>query len=461
MAISAAGVGSGLDVASIISQLMAVERQPLTRLEAQQSSFQSKLSAFGQLKSALSKLQDAAGVLAKSSTFSATTASAGDSKAFTVTSTTSAQTGSYNIEVNQLARAQRVATSATTAPAVGAGTLTISLGSYAADGTFTPAADGEKSISLTAGSTLNDLRDAINAADAGVSAQVINNGTVNQLVISSKETGAANAFKLSGSGGLAGFDFDLGNAASPLTSVQKAQDARLTIDGLAITRSSNTVSDAIEGVTLKLVKQTVADEAATVTVTRDDETAKKAIDDFAKAYNDLNSLIRSQTSYDATTRKSGTLNGDASVRAIQVQIRGVFANPLSGLSGATLLSQVGISFKTDGSMSVDSAKLAEVLADPSKKIGELFVGNGTVDGFAKTLESRIKAMLDSDGMLSARTEGINQSIKALDDRKDALELRLTRIEARYSAQFTALDAAMSSLNTTSAYLTQQLASLSA
>lgn len=459
MAISAAGVGSGLDVSSIISQLMAVERQPMTRLEAQQSSFQSKLSAFGQLKSALSKLQDAAGVLAKSSTFSATTASAGDSKAFTVASTTSAQAGSYSIEVSQLARSQRVATSSTTAPTVGAGTLTISLGSYAEDGSFTPAADGEKTISVDAGATLSDLRDAINAADAGVSAQIINNGTVNQLVISSKETGAANAFRLTGADGLAGFDYDLGNPSTGLTSVLQAQDAKLTIDGLAITRSSNTVADAIEGVTLKLTKPTVADEGATVTVTRDDETAKKAIDDFAKAYNELNTLIRSQTSYDATTRKGGTLNGDASVRAIQGQIRSVFANPLSDLTGATMLSQVGISFKADGSMSVDSTKLAEALADPSKKIGELFAGNGTVDGFAKTLENRIKTMLDTDGMLSARTEGINRSMKALEDRKEALELRLTRVEARYSAQFTALDAAMSSMNATSAYLTQQLASL--
>ena len=457
MAISAAGVGSGLDVGGIINQLMAVERQPLTRLQDQQKSFQSKLSAFGQLKSAMSKLQDAAATLAKSTTFAATTASAGDTKAFTVSSTTSAQTGSYNIEVQQLARAQRVATGATTAPTVGEGTLTISLGRYAEDGSFAAAADGEKTISLAAGASLGDLRDAINGADAGVSAQIINNGTVDQLVISSKETGAAQAFKLSGTGGLAGFSYDAGSATPGLTTVQQAKDARLSIDGLSITRGSNTITDAIEGVTLTLAKPTEGETA--VTVNRDDETAKKAIDDFAKAWNELNSLIRTQTSYDAATKKAGTLNGDASVRSIQGQLRSVLANPLAGLGGATMLSDAGISFKTDGSMSVDSKKLSEALADPSKKIGELFAGNGTIDGFAKTLETRVKGMLDTDGLLSARTDGINRTIKSFDARIESLEARLVRVEARYSAQFTALDAAMSSMNTTSAYLTQQLANL--
>ena len=447
MAISAAGVGSGLDVGSILNQLMAVERQPLSRLQEQQKSYQSKLSAFGQLQSAMSKLQDAATALTKSSTFSATTASAGDTKAFTVSSTASAQTGSYNIEVSQLARAQRTATSATTAPDLsGGGSIDITLG------TGTP-----KTINLAAGGTLQDLRDAINAADAGVSAQIVNNGTVNQLVISSKETSATNAFKLEGFGGLSEFSFDPAAPAGDMVSVQQAKDAKLSIDGLAITRSSNTVSDAIEGVTLTLAKPTESE--TTMTVARNDETAKKAIDDFAKAYNELNSLIRSQTSYNAETKKAGTLNGDTGVRSIQSQLRGVFSNPISGLSGATMLSDAGISIRTDGSMSVDSTKLASALADPSKKIAELFAGNGTVDGFAKTLETRIKDMLATDGLLTSRTDGINRTIKSFDSRIEAFELRLEKVQARYSAQFTALDAAMSSMSTTSAYLTQQLANL--
>ena len=457
MAISAAGVGSGLDVGNIVKQLMAVERQPLARLQGQQKSYQSKLSAFGQLQSAMSKLQDAAAVLTKSTTFAASKANAGDTKAFTVSSGTSAQTGSYAIEVEQLARAQRVASSATIAPSVGEGTLTISLGRYGQDGSFTAAADGEKTISLAAGASLSDLRKAINDADAGVSAQIINNGTIDQLVISSKDTGAAQAFQLSGTGALAGFSYDAGNPAPGLSAIQQAQDARLSIDGLVITRGSNTVSDAIEGVTLTLVKPTEGETA--VSVARDDETAKKAIDEFAKAYNELNTLIRSQTSYNAETKQAGTLNGDASVRSIQSQLRGALGNPISGLSGARMLSDAGVSFKTDGSMSVDSTKLTEALADPAKRIGELFAGNGTVDGFAKTLEARIKGMLGTDGLLSARTEGINSTIKSFGLRMESLEARLVKVEARYSAQFAALDASMASMNSTSAYLSQQLSRL--
>ncbi len=447
MAISAAGVGSGLDVASIVQQLMAVERQPLTRLDAQKTSYNAKLSAFGQLKSALSKLQDAAATLTKAGTFSATTTNVGDTKAFTATSTSGAQTGSYSIEVGQLARAQRTATSATAAPDVSAGgSLTITL-----------ASGGSKTVDFTSGGSLQDLRNAINSADAGVSAQVINNGSIDQLVISSKETGAANAFRLGGTGALAGFSFDPAAPTGDMVSVQAAQDATLTIDGLSITRGSNTIADAIGGVTLKLVKPT--DGEAAITVGRDDETAKKAIDEFAKAYNELNSLIRGQTSYDAASKKAGTLNGDSSVRSIQTQIRNIFANPISGLDGATMLSEIGLSFKTDGSMVVDSTKLSEALSDPAKKVSELFGGNGTVEGFAKTLESSIKSILDSRGLIASRTEGIDRSIKSLEGRREALEARLAKVEARYSAQFSALDASMASMNSTSSFLAQQLANL--
>ncbi len=447
MAISAAGVGSGLDVASIVQQLMAVERQPLTRLDAQKTSYNAKLSAFGQLKSALSKLQDAAATLTKASTFSATTSNVGDTKSFTATSTSGAQTGSYSIEVGQLARAQRTATSATTAPDVSAGgKLTITL-----------ASGGSKEVDFSSGGSLQDLRNAINAADAGVSAQIVNNGSVDQLVISSKESGASNAFSLAGTGALAGFSFDPAAPAGDMVSVQTAQDATVKIDGLSITRASNTISDAIEGVTLKLVKPT--DGEATIAVSRDDEPAKKAIDDFAKAYNELNSLIRSQTNYDSASKKAGALNGDSSVRSIQTQIRGVFANPISGLDGAKMLSEIGLSFKSDGSMVVDSTKLGEALADPALKVSQLFGGNGSVNGFAKTLESSIKSILDGNGLIASRTEGIDRSIKALEGRREALEARLTKIEARYSAQFSALDASMASMNSTSAFLTQQLANL--
>lgn len=452
MALSASGLGSGLDVSGIVKQLMAIERQPLTRISEQQSSYQSRLSAFGLLKSAMSRLQDAAAALTEKDAFSSTTANAGETKAFTLTSTSGAQTGSYSIEVSALARAQRVASSATETPTVGAGSLTIRLGSYGADGSFSASGD-EKSIALEAGASLKDLRDAINKADAGVSAQIVNNGKVDQLVIRSKETGAANAFQLSGTAGLAGFSYDAGGT-SAMNTVQQAQDAALRVDGLDVTRPGNTITDVLEGVTLNL--SNVTDGETAITIARDDAASKKRIEDFTKAYNELNALMRSQTRYDAETNKAGALNGDSTVRSIQNQVRGVFSNPLGELSGAKMLSDIGIKIGTDGNMSIDSKKLEDALADPAKSVAELFAGNGTVSGFATTLQARLKNMLDTDGLLATRTDGINRSIKALDARKDIIEFRLERIEARYAAQFSALDAAMASMTSTSNFLSQQL-----
>lgn len=448
MALSAPGVGSGLDIKGIISQLMAIERQPLSRLQTQQTSFQAKLSAFGQIKSALSKLQDAAKALTNSSTFSATTAKVSDPAAFSATSAASAATGVYSVEVSSLARAQRISTSATSLPPVSDGQLTITIGGV------------DKTVTLTNGDSLTDLRDAVNAAKTGVTARVINNGTIEQLVLTGDATGAANEFKITGSGGLAGFSFDPSNApGSSLTSIQTAHDAVLKVDGIAITRGTNTISDVIEGVTLSLAKENTG--PVEVTVAKNNEVADKAIRDFVTAYNDLNKLLRDQSAYNAETKKAGTLNGDSGVRAIQNQVRTIFRNPLNDLDGAKALSDIGLSFKTDGSLSIDSSKLATALADPTKNVAELFAGNATVKGFAKALDETIGKMLDTEGLLSSRTDGINRSIKALEGRREALEFRLVRIEARYTAQFTALDSMMASFNSTSAFLTQQLASLSA
>ncbi|MDT3668877.1 MAG: flagellar filament capping protein FliD [Aromatoleum sp.] len=457
MAISAPGVGSGLDIKSIISQLMAAEREPLNRLQTQQTSFQARLSAYGQIKSALSKLQDAATALTTSSTFSATTAKVSDAAAFMATSSASAVPGIYAVQVDTLARTQRVATSATTTPSVSPGSLTITFGSYDGSGNFTSDGASPKTVTLTAGSTLAELSDAINAAKTGVTARVINNGTTDQLVLTGDQTGAAKAFQVSGTGGLTGFSFDAGNpGGSSLTSIQAAKDARLTIDGIAVTRSTNTVTDVIEGVALALTKEASSTE---LTVARNDDVADKAINDFATAYNELNKLLRDQSAFNAETKKAGTLNGDSVVRSIQNQLRSVFQKPLSDLTGAKALSDIGLSFKTDGSLSIDKTKLTAALADPTTNVAELFAGNGTVKGYAKLLGDTVTDMLDADGLVDSRTDGINRSIKALDARRDAIEFRLERIEARYVAQFTALDSMMASMNQTSSFLTQQLANL--
>ncbi len=441
MAISAPGVGSGLDVRGIISELMAIERQPLARLQQQQSSFQARLSAFGQVNSALSKLRDAAAELVKPATFTAGKASVSNALALSASASTSSTPGVFTVQVDQLARSQRMATSGLAEPTVAAGDITITVGS-----------NDPVTVSVGPGATLADMRDAINSADAGVTARLINNGSFNQLVVTGNETGTANAFTLTGSGGLSGFDFDADAGAR-----RSAQDSRVVVDGITVTRGSNTLNDVIEGVTLNLLA--VTETEATVTIARDTDVAKKAIQDFVKAYNDLNTLLREQTSFNAETRRAGTLNGDSAIRSIQTQIRNILRNPLEGLEGATALADIGLRFNTDGSIAITESELDTALADPSKNVQSLFAGNGTVTGFAQALETQLKSFLDPDGLLNARTEGVNRSIKALEARREALEFRMTRIEARLTAQFTALDSMLASMNQTSSFLTQQIANL--
>jgi flagellar hook-associated protein 2 len=453
--ISAAGVGSGLDIESIVSQLMTIERQPINSLETKKSSYETRLSAFGQVKSSLSSLQSAIQALAKSATFAATTATVADSSIFSAVTSSSATTGSYSIKINELAQKQKVVTDNVTEPGVADGDLTITLGTLSG-GTFTADAGRSTTIAFT-GSTLTELRDAINDADAGVSATIINNGTVNQLILTSDATGADQAFEISGTSGLSGFNFDPANASGSLSAKSTAQDASFEVDGIAITRSSNTVSDVIEGVTLTLKTKDAI--GTTLTIEADHSVAETAINSFVSAYNSMNSTLRKLIAYNPDTGSAGSLNGESIVRSVMSQVRDIFTYPLSGLSGASSLQDIGFSFAVDGSLSVDSTKLTEALANADTDVATLFMGNDTVTGLATQLDDKLDQFLAIDGLLTSRTESINTTIKGYDDSMSRLETRMTAIEARYRAQFTALDTLMSSLNSTSSYLTQVLSSL--
>ena len=455
--ITASGIGSGLDVDSIVTQLMKLERQPIDSLETKKSASEAKISAFGQVKSALSSLQTALAALQKTASFTATKASVADSSAFGAVSSAGATAGNYSIEIGQLAKAQRVATSATSEPTVAAGDLTITLGTLSG-GSFTADPARTTTVTLSSGSTLEELRDAINGADAGVTARVINNGTIDQLVLASDDTGADQAFQISGSGGLAGFNYDPATASGSLSSVQTAQDAELTVDGIAVTRSTNTISDLVDGVTLTLKGETTAPTSFNVEL--DNSTAQKAVEAFVSAYNSAVTTMRSLTSYDPATKKAGSLNGESGIRNILSQLHATLGGSLDDLTGAKSLTSIGLSFALNGTLSVDTAKLTAALADPTQNVAELFTGNDTVSGYADLLNTKLTDLLSTGGSLASRTDALNGSIDSYGDRIDALELRMDAIEKRYRAQFAALDSMMSSMNQTSTFLTQQLSALS-
>lgn len=468
--ITSSGLGSGLDIEGLIGKLMSVEQQPIIRTQYKEAKETAKLSALGQVKSVLSSLQAAAAALDTPADFAASfKANVADTSIASATTGTSAVAGSYNLEVLKLADVQKVATtgfaslsSAITAQALPQ-TLTIDIGTTTFDANgnptgFTADEAKKKTITIDANNnSLEGLRDAINAAKAGVSASIINDGgaTPYRLILTANSPGSTSSFRLSG---ITDLNYDPGSGSGTnVTNVQHASDARIKLDGIAITSQSNVVTGAIEGVTLALTKANPG-STTKLTVAGDNSAIQNKITAFVKAYNDVLSTIKSQASYNSQTKVAGTLNGDATVRTIQSQLNGIITSSVAGGS-LTRLSEIGISFKRDGSLSFESSKLVAALSDPTKDVARLFVKDGARIGIASKLDTAITSMFASGGAITARTDGINASIKILDKRIETLKTRMSAIETRYRAQFTALDKTISSMNSTSAYLTQQLASL--
>lgn len=462
--ISSAGVGSGLDVEGIISSLMAVERKPITQIQTQQSGLRSDISAYGRVQGALSALQSATQSLKTGSAFAAAKAKSSDETTLTASAASGAPSGAVSVEVSQLARAQQLTKSgfASSSTVVGTGTLTLEIGSYSGT-TFT--ADPQKSPkSITIDSSNNSLagiRDAINNAQAGISAVVVNGSSGAQLFLTANDQGTKNAIRIQqsgGDGGLAAIAFDNGATAGGLTEKTSPLNALLKVNGVDVTSSSNAVTGAVDGLTLNLLKTNVG-APATVSVAPDTSATQTNVGNFVKAYNDLNKILRDLTSYDPATKKAGELNGDPTIRSIQAQLRSSFSG-VAGNGGFGSLSEIGLNFGRDGSLSLNAGELADALANPTKSVSRVFATTNNVDGLASLIDRRVTTMLGTDGLVTGKVDGLNQRVTALDKRTTALETRMTSIEARYRAQFTLLDTTISSMNATSSYLKQQLASLS-
>ena len=424
MAITSPGIGSGLDVNGIVSQLMSIERQPLNKLDTKEASYQATISALGALKGSLSSLQSAAATLTKATTFAGSyKASSSNSEALTATSSKGVGTGSYNVNVTQLAQSQKLRTAGTYASpsaALGSGTITIQFGTGTLHPTNPDTQPGTFSLNANkatatitidpAKNTLQDVRDAINAAKAGVTASIVNDGSGYRLAISSNDTGTTNGLKITvandadsdplNGAGLSALAYDTTANTRSMKVSQDAKDAKLTIDGIDIVKQSNTISDAVDGLSLTLLKEGVS---STVSVSFDKSGITSSIQAFAKAYNETNKQLRDLTAYDAETKKSGPLQGDAVARSIQSQLRSVLGGNLAHAPGGlTNLSQVGISFDRNGAMTVDTAKLNAAINDPTKDVGTLFTG------IAKTTDARISATTTSSKVLTG-SFGINIS----------------------------------------------------
>ncbi|MCL2655856.1 MAG: flagellar filament capping protein FliD [Betaproteobacteria bacterium] len=457
--VTSLGVGSGLDLNSILTGLMNAERQPITILQQQQSTLQAQVSALGQIKSALSNLQSAADAINTSTSFSAFQTSSSDSSVLNATAGAGAVSGSYNIEVSQLAQAQKLKSAgfASVNSSIGTtGTLKIELGS-ASGGAFNSASSVDITIDPS-NNTLAGLRDAINASGAGVVATIINDGGPNgsHLVLTSKDGGTANEIRLSG---LDGFDYDSASGAGSLAQIQAGQDAKFTIDGISITKSSNTISDVIDGVTLNLSKTNVG-SPLTLSVTPDTSAMTAKIQKFVDAYNSVITTLQSVSAYNADTKQGAALSGDYSVRTVQERMRSAVTGVVPGSPGGfSRLGDIGITLQADGTLGIDSDKLTAALSDPTKDASKIFTGVAGTDGIMTKVSASVTAMLDDSGVVGARTNGLNTNIKSLGDRIDSLNSQMDVIEARYRQQFTNLDTMISQLNSTGSYLLQQLAKM--
>lgn len=476
--ISSVGVGSNLDLSSLLSQLESAESAPLAALETKAKSYTSKLSAYGQIQSALESLQSAARKLGDPALFQAVTGTPTVSGILAASSTDASSAGNYNITVSQLAQSQSLIAKgqATSSTAIGSGKVTIDFGTISggtldpATGTYSGAAFSadikrpSKSITIDAtNNTLTGIRDAINAADAGVTASIVNDGsgTPYRLVLLSKETGEASSMRISVDGDAALQNL-LGNDPAGTQNLKQtlaAQNARLDVNGIAVTSASNTVKEAIQGTTLTLV------QTGTTGLSMKANTAsmKTAISDFVKAYNALQGTAKSLTTYDADTQTGAALVGDSTLRNLMNRVREVLTTPqASGTNEVKVLNEIGVSFQKDGTLLVDSTKLDKALESNLAGVSKLFASaTGSTSGYGKQLDSLVDSLTKTGGSLRVASDGVTETIKELDEQYDAMQTRVDATMARYRAQFTQLDVLMSSMNSTLTYLSQQFEAMNA
>ena len=476
--VSSLGVGSNLDLSGLLDKLAAAESAPLVALKKQQSSYSAKLTAYGTLQGVLSTFQGAAKKLADATLFQGVKVASSAADVLTATAAATGASGSYSIEVTKLAQAQSLATAGVldAKATVGLGTVTIDFGKItggtfdAATGKYTGATFAPDT-SRTAQSividgtnnSLEGLRDAINKnAALGVTASIVNDGGTSpyRLVLNSSQTGETSSMRIAVNGaGDASLKTLLNHDASAAQGLQQttaASNAALTVNGIAITSSTNTVKEAVQGVTMTLAKTGLS----TLTVIRDNASVESAVSAFVSAYNSLQGSVSYLTKYDINKKTGSALVGDSTLRSIQTGIRTALNTPQAGQ--LQVLSKVGVTFQKDGTLAFDTAKLSAAFAENRDAVVELFAGTaGGSAGYGTQVAALVDTFTGTDGKLSNATAGVKATLKTLDTRYAATEVNVESKVARYRAQFTQLDVLMSKMNATTSYLTSQFDSMSA
>jgi flagellar hook-associated protein 2 len=448
--ITSSGAVSGLNTADLVSQLVAAERAPYEqRFAKTDTKLTTQFTALSKLKASMATFQSALTELKTPAGFQQRKVSVSDDTGFTATATASAAPGSYDVEVVKLAKAAQLSSSpfvGGAATVIGSGTLELSMGSSS----FTVTVSPEKN-------TLADVRDAINASanNVGVRATLIKTADGTRLMLSGAATGDTNAVTVrasGGDGGLAQLAHDP-PGTSNLQVVTPASDAVIRVANYEIRSADNSISDAIDGVTLTLKKEDVG-TTASLTIATDDAAIEGKVKNFVSAYNALAQTMTSLRSYDPATKAAGPLLGDSMLRGIESQVRRALSDAVSGGSGRyTTLASLGITTNDKNQLTLDSAKFAAAMKADPLAASQLFSAS---NGIATRLDKVLGDHLAKGGDIEARDLGVANSRKRLDQQKQALETRMAVITQRYQKQFTALDSMLTQMQSTSTYLAKSL-----
>lgn len=450
--LSVPGIGSGLDVAAIVNSLVQAERSPAeARFRRTESQANAKISALGSIRSAMDQLQGALEKLKSTEVFNQRKTSSSNEDIFTASATSEAANGDYSIEVTSLAKVHKLAsnTFADSATVVGTGTLTIDLGGDSFDVTI----DGSNN-------TLGGIRDAINAAsdNSGVKATIINEAGGSRLVLTGGETGAANAITVTqagGDGGLSVFEYDPGTSTN-MSELQAAADAVLKVEGFTVNSASNKVTTAIDGLTIDLEK---ADPGTvhTLTISDDTDALVEAVKGFVDAYNTLATEIDRNTAYSAAAETASPLTGDAMIRSIEGRLSGALFGDYSGTGSAyKFLNEIGVELEADGGLTFNESDFKDALANDSDSITSMFGSSG---GIQASFDAIIEEYVGSGLQFDQRKESLDARLDDVAKQRERLDARMASYETQLRRQFGSLDVFIAQMNTTSSFLSQQLAGL--
>ncbi|MEY2685451.1 MAG: flagellar hook-associated protein 2 [Pseudomonadota bacterium] len=461
--ISSPGIGSQLDVKSIVSQLVELEKRPLQQLQITAATVQTKISAYGEVKSLVSSLSSAASALSSLTTWNATTASSSNTNAVTVSAVGGTAANSFSVTVNQLAKAQSYA-SASISPAgaaIGAGTVSIQVGDYGEPpGTFTPGSGAPVTVTIDADDTLSDVASKINGANATVSATVLNDGTGERLLLRSKATGQAQGFQLSvtDNDGDNADPAGLSRLVNAGTVTQYGENAEVTVNNsIAVTSASNTFTNIVSGVSITLKDGTASGATSEITVAPDTSAFQTALDGFVTAYNNLNTYLAEATKYDAGTKTAGLLQADSFAVGMQNTLRSMLQSSTAG-TPLGRLADIGVSQALGGELVVNSTKLTAALQQP-EALKDLFRrdnSNPATNGIALKIKAYADGLLNADGLFKSKDDALKRSLTLNSKEQTRVNEKAARVEAALNRRYSALDGQLASLTALSNYVTQQV-----